>query len=108
MEGTRMPVHDWTLVRANRFHDFHQGWTIALRNALNAGLLPPGYFAMAEQITGGPAPDVVTLDLTPRLDMGPPTGAAVQNDPPKVRLVARTELDRYARKANRITIHHPD
>ena len=43
-----MPIHDWTQVRANRFHDFHQSWTIAIRNALNAGLLavlawsPPG------------------------------------------------------------------
>lgn len=85
-------------------HDFHQGWTIALRNALNAGLLPPGYFAMAEQITGGPAPDVVTLDVAPRPELGAPTGAAVQNSPPQV----RTELDRYARTANRIIIHYPD
>ena len=38
-----MPIHDWTRVRANRFHDFHQSWTIAIRNALNAGLLPPGF-----------------------------------------------------------------
>ena len=46
-----MPIHDWTRVRANRFHDFHQGWTIAIRDALNAGILPAGYVAMAEQIT---------------------------------------------------------
>jgi hypothetical protein len=58
-----MPIHDWTRVRANRFHDFHQSWTIAIRNALNGGLLPDGYLAMAEQITGGPEPDVVTLSL---------------------------------------------
>src|SRR5688500_13381631 len=41
-EEFAMPIHDWTRVRANRFHDFHQSWTIALRNALNAGPLPPG------------------------------------------------------------------
>ena len=52
-----MPIHDWTRVRSNRFHDFHQGWTIALRNALNAGVLPPGYFATAEQKAGGPEPE---------------------------------------------------
>src|SRR5215468_8474616 len=46
-----MPIHDWTRVRSNRFHDFHQSWTIAIRNALNAGRLPPGYFAMVEQKT---------------------------------------------------------
>jgi hypothetical protein len=49
-----MPIHDWTRVRANRFHDFHQSWTIALRNALNAGRLPPGYFATVEQKEAGP------------------------------------------------------
>jgi hypothetical protein len=38
--GTAMPVHDWTRVDAGLFHDFHQGWTVALRNALNAGMLP--------------------------------------------------------------------
>ena len=52
-----MPIHDWTRVRANRFHDFHQRWTIAICNGLNAGRLPPGYFAMVEQNTGGPEPD---------------------------------------------------
>jgi hypothetical protein len=45
-----MPIHDWTRVRANRFHDFHQSWTIAIRNALNGGLLPDGYLAMAEAL----------------------------------------------------------
>src|SRR5947209_5320316 len=102
-----MPVHDWTRVRANRFHDFHQAWTIAIRNALNGGLLPPGYFAMAEQITGGPEPDVVALELTPPPRMGPLAGGAVQTAPPKTRVVMRAEVDRYSRKANRIAIHHP-
>ena len=44
-----MPIHDWTRVRSNRFHDFHQSWTVAICNALNAGRLPCGYFAMIEQ-----------------------------------------------------------
>jgi hypothetical protein len=103
-----MPVHDWTRVRANRFHDFHQGWTIAIRNALNAGLLPPGYFAMAEQITGGPEPDVIALELKPLPGTGVPAGQTVQTAPPKARLVMRAEVDRYARKGNRVIIHHPD
>ena len=65
-----MPIHDWTRVRSNRFHDFHQRWTIAICNGLNAGRLPPGYFAMVEQRVGGPEPDVITLELTP--PAGPP------------------------------------
>ena len=60
-----MPIHDWTRVRANRFHHFHQTWTANLAAALNSGRLPPGFFALAEQITGGPEADVVALELTP-------------------------------------------
>ena len=103
-----MPIHDWTRVRANRFHAFHQSWTVALQNALNAGVLPPGYFALVEQETGGPEPDVVTLELTPPSESGPPAGLAVETAPPKTRFVVRTEAARYARKANRVTIRHPD
>ncbi len=102
-----MPIHDWTRVRANRFHDFHQSWTIAIRNALNAGRLPPGYFAMVEQKTGGPEPDVITLGLNP--PAGPALGGvAVALHPPKARFVTRSEAAAYARKANRITVRHPD
>ena len=103
-----MPIHDWTRVRANRFHDFHQSWTIAIRNALNAGRLPPGYFAMVEQKTGGPEPDVVTLELTPPASPAVRRSCAVDLQPPKARFVTRSEAAGYARKANRITIRHPD
>ncbi len=102
-----MPIHDWTRVRANRFHDFHQHWTIAICNALNQGRLPPGYFAMVEQKTGGPEPDVITLDLTPSANSAP-GGVAVAVQPPKARFTTRVETAGYARKANRITIRHPD
>ncbi|HTU89883.1 MAG TPA: DUF4058 family protein [Gemmataceae bacterium] len=102
-----MPIHDWTRVRSNRFHEFHQLWTIAIHNALNGGLLPPGYFAMIEQRTGGPEPDIITLDLNPSL-ASPSPGLAVAEAPPKVRFVTRFEAASYARKANRITVRHPD
>jgi hypothetical protein len=59
-----MPIHDWTRVDAGLFHDFHQSWTIALRNAMNAGLLPSDYFALVEQNIRGPIPDVLTLRLS--------------------------------------------
>lgn len=102
-----MPIHDWSRVRSNRFHDFHQSWTIAIRNALNAGRLPPGFFAMVEQKAGGPEADVIALELTPPI--GPaPGGAVVERQPPKARFVTRTETAGYARKANRITVRHPD
>jgi hypothetical protein len=102
-----MPIHDWTRVRANQFHDFHQSWTIAIRNALNAGLLPQGYFAMVEQRTGGPEADVITLGLSP-LEGATSGGVAVEFRPPKTRFVTRTTAAGYARKANRVTVRHPD
>jgi hypothetical protein len=103
-----MPIHDWTRVRANRFHHFHQTWTTTLAAALNAGALPPGYFALAEQIAGGPEPDVIALELPPSAEASPSVGLAVETAPPKARFTTRAETDRYARKANRLTVRHPD
>ena len=57
-----MPIHDWTKVGAGIFHDFHQTWIIEIKRALNAGLLPAGYYALAEQIAGGLGPDVLALE----------------------------------------------
>ena len=34
-----MPVHDWARVYAGLFHDFHQSWSIRIKDAMNAGLL---------------------------------------------------------------------
>lgn len=100
-----MPIHDWTRVDAGTFHDFHQDWTIEIRRTLNRGILPPGYFAMADQRVSGPEPDVIALRLR-----GPePTGGlAVAETPPRIRQTARVETEAalYARKANRIAIRH--
>ncbi|MCO6459671.1 MAG: hypothetical protein J5I93_30530 [Pirellulaceae bacterium] len=42
-----MPVHDWTRVRPGTSHDFHGSWMMHLKEALNDGLLPAGYDALA-------------------------------------------------------------
>src|SRR5207302_1421650 len=73
----------------------------------NAGRLPPGYFAMVEQKTGGPEPDVVTLELNQPTSSAS-GGLVVEFQPPKTRFAARTEAATYARKANRVTVRHPD
>jgi hypothetical protein len=102
-----MPIHDWTLVQSGTFHDFHQVWTIEIRNSLNRGILPPGFFAMADQRVSGPEPDVIALRL--KQPRGPREGGlAVADAPPKARQVASGQIDRraYARKANRIVIRH--
>src|SRR5436309_2121531 len=96
----RMPIHDWTRVDAGTYHDFHQVWTIAIRNALNRGILPPGYKAMADLKIGGTEPDIAAL----RLREPPPQGGlAVTDAPPRARQVARaaaaeSEAEYYARK----------
>jgi hypothetical protein len=108
MEEPAMPIHDWTRVRSNQFHDFHQSWTIAIRTSLNAGRLPPGYFAMVEQPAGGPAPDVITLALKPPAKPMPLAGLAVELRPPKARFMSHSEAATFAGKANRITVRHPD
>src|SRR2546423_4358813 len=101
-----MPIHDWTRVDAGLFHDFHQDWTIELRRSLNAGRLPPGYVALADQQTGGPIPDVLTLNRRPKeTPKGEPAGGvAVAAAPPQARYVVEAEEDTYARRANRVRI----
>ena len=63
---------------------------------------------MAEQITGGPEPDVVTLSLPIKPGAGATGGLAVADVPPNVRLQTQADATRYARKANSVVIRHPD
>jgi hypothetical protein len=62
---------------------------------------------MVEQKAGGPEPDVITLELNPPSGLAP-GGMAVDLHPPKARFVTRSEAAGYARKANRLTVRHPD
>lgn len=80
---------------------------MGIARALNGGLLPEGYLALAEQKTEGPEPDVITLS---RPDKGNlyPQGTTVLENPPKARMRIKFEAAGYARKANRIAIRHPD
>jgi hypothetical protein len=99
-----MPIHDWTRLEPGDFHHFHQGWVVNLTNELNSGLLPPGYMAMTEQVTGRPIPDVVTLQA--RTPKDEPGGIAVATAPPTARLIAKFEKINYAKRADRVVIRH--
>ncbi|HUG66676.1 MAG TPA: DUF4058 family protein [Pirellulaceae bacterium] len=103
-----MPIHDWTRVEAEIFHHFHQAWTVEISNALNKDNLPDGFFALVEQVIGGPIPDVVTLQRTDSLprDSKRSGGVAVAELPPRASYVVSAESDIYASKANRIVIKH--
>lgn len=85
-----MPVHDWTRVEAGIFHDFHTAWIAEIRSAFNEGVLPEGYYALAEQHTGRAIADVLTLHASPASSEPLPPlpaagGTAVAEAPPKVR-----------------------
>lgn len=103
-----MPAHDWTRVDAGIFHHFHLEWTAVLARALNAGLLPPDHYALAEQITKAGEPDVLTLRGPTR--QGPPlnspSGIALADYPPRVQYRAKAEADLYAAKAKAIVVRH--
>lgn len=105
-----MPIHDWTRVNAGLFHHFHHRWISAIGDALGAGLLPEGYFALAEQTIGGLVPDVLTLQrpdmAAERVERMTPGGVAVAEAPPRVRFVSRTDEEVYAAKASRIVVRH--
>jgi Protein of unknown function (DUF4058) len=83
-----MPIHDWTKVSAGIFHDLHMAWIAELRRVLNSGLLPPGYYALAEQVARPIVPDVLTLQesLTAQADSNGGSaeegGVAVATSPP--------------------------
>ena len=89
-----MPVHDWTRVEAGIFHDFHVAWIPELRKSLNGGVLPEGFYALAEQHAGRSSPDLLTLHESDPADNGLSSldalprrerGTAVATSPPGVR-----------------------
>lgn len=103
-----MPIHDWTRVPSGLFHHFHQDWSIEIARHLNRGTLPKGYYALVEQRVDGPEPDVIAVE-TKAKGHSPSGGAVAVLEPPKAKLVAQVSNDaaRYAKKANRISVHHP-
>ena len=117
-----MPLHDWTRVDDGIFHDFHLAWIAEIRRDLNGGLLPEGYFALAEQVAGIGNPDVLALHNTDvngddSLDghmngtyTSRPTeevaGTALLTAPPHTRISTRADNESYTRRQRQLTIRH--
>jgi hypothetical protein len=100
-----MPIHDWTRVYSGLFHDYHQTWTIYIKNALNGGILPNGLEALVEQRAGPKEPDVLAVDTFPEpLWMRESDGGVVTLEPPQTRVVQRSSKEIYADLANRIVV----
>ncbi len=77
---------------------------------MNRGLLPPDYYAWAEQITGNLGPGVLTLERPVSGSLAAESaatgGIAVATNPPRARFHARTEVNIYAKKAKAVVIRH--
>jgi len=106
-----MPMHDWTRVDGNIYHDFHGAWIYAMRGALNCGVLPKCYYALADQVMRTFGPDVVTLQGPTTNGHGHPhatgsSGAAVAESPPKAQVEARAVKRPVERGQRRLTIRH--
>jgi hypothetical protein len=86
-----MPLHDWSRVPAGLFHDFHQTWSIQIKLALNAGILPKGLSALVEQRSRPRESDVLAIESLARLssEFGNDGGVATLV-PPVTRFVGRT------------------
>jgi hypothetical protein len=107
-----MPIHDWTRVEAGIFHDFHHEWISTIRRALNEGLLPEEYYALAEQQAAGFGPDVLTLqhshveeDDASTAEPGGTTPELLVA-PPRVRFTAESPQEFFRRKKSTITVRH--
>jgi hypothetical protein len=100
-----MPIHQWSKVDPDLFHHFHQRWSIAICDALNAGLLPEGYSALIEQHAQGLVPDVLTVERGGSSPRGTSTGALLATLPRTSHAVESKE-NTLADRANRIAIRH--
>ena len=97
-----MPIHDWGRAEAWRFHDFHSTWLIHLKETLNAGRLPAGYEAFAEQRAELYIPDVLTL-TDPRPPAPHTNGAVAVAEP---RADRRAEVGTRPALGRALTVRH--
>lgn len=109
-----MPIHDWTRVGAGTWHAFHLSWISEIQLALNGGILPPDFYAQAEQIAGPLGPDVLTLQMpdAPANGVAEPSSegvggvAILTKTPPRMRLTAEAEMNDYVLKRRTLVIRH--
>src|SRR5262245_2523591 len=109
-----MPVHDWSRVPAGIFHDFHAELIIRIKHILNEGILPPDYYALAEQVAAGLGPDVLSLHAPPvdgdgdmdqeSRESPDERGGGLLLAPPRTRPIAEIETTYYRRKKSVVAV----
>jgi len=102
-----MSIHDWTRVHAGIFHDFHHEWISTIRRALNSGILPSQYYALAEQQAAGFGPDVLTLQADGASERGQSeTATTALLTQPRTRFMFESDSEFYRRKKSSVVIRH--
>ncbi len=110
-----MPLHDWTRVSAGSYHGFHSAWITELARSLNNGVLPPRFYAEAEQVVGQTSPDVLALEFdSQRFDLEESVDshnssrmATLLDTQPQVAVTQiASEAEVYSERRNRLAIRH--
>jgi hypothetical protein len=100
-----MPMHNWKRVPPTIYHHFHQQWTISICDALNAGLLPPGYSGLVERYASAVHPDLNTVQRrNPRPSR--PGLDTTTLEAPRTRMVVQPREGRFHERANRVVVRH--
>jgi hypothetical protein len=104
-----MPIHDWTRVLPGSFHDFHCSWITHIKEALNGGLLPDEFYALAEQHSNDVIPDVLTLShrRSPHSEKPLSGGVLLEESPPKIGIhMVASEETAYRTLRRTVVIRH--
>ena len=100
-----MPLHDWTRVEAGIFHAFHHLWIGELTRALQR-TLPPGYYALPEQVLGAVGPDVLTLEHPERHDAPGAIPATATATVPRAVLRQTIDPQQVRRPRRQVVVRH--
>lgn len=107
-----MPMHDWTRAETYLYPHFHTFWLTAICRVLNGGTLPPGFYALVEQVMRTIGPDVLALEASRPAGAGmlpesPGTErVAVADAPPQVQVVGRAPPRPAKSRQRRLSIRH--
>ena len=99
-----MAIHDWSKAPPGVFHHFHGAWLFELAGQLNDGVLPPGYYALGEQVLGGVIPDVLTFEQRGQPRERPPAESTTREPAPTATLTASAEMPEIAPAARVLTV----
>lgn len=102
-----MAIHNWSRVKPGIFHDFHNAWITHLKEMLNEGLLPKGYYALSEQHAGRVVADILTLHDDAPSEPRETGGIALLDAPPQVgRKLTAGENATYRALRRTLTVRH--